>query len=214
MIDNDSYLDSHEDLIPFATNLKAAWKTYYQKRTGKPYKPSKRYDSIVEWVKMAEAVVPTGATADDWVHAQFKMSKSLPFVNAARGTVAMANYRRFTQLKVKGSWTEPKQEDEKCTRPVGELEVMGRILDLQYYLKANGKSDTITDSETRNYVLTRLPGLLDPLAVVLLSPTDDIWQVYGPYVEREIKENPLLMDAIKALDMLAAWMYIHEHVCK
>lgn len=213
MNDNE-YLDEHEDLIPFAEDLKKAWKVYYQKRSGKPYRPSKRYDGMVEWVKMAEAVAPTGATADDWVHAQFKMSKSIPFVNAARGQVALSNYRRFLQLRTMGGWTskpnDGPQEEQK--RSVGELEVMGRILDLKYYLASNCKDDNMFNPDVRKYVLTRLPGFLDALAVILLSPDDEMWDRYGEYVKQEITDTPMLLDAVKKLDMLAAWEYISTHV--
>lgn len=208
---DDEFIDAHENLIPLANDLKKAWRKYHEKRAGKPYKPSKRYDGIVEWLKMAIVVDKTGATADDWVHAQFKMGKSLPFVNAARGEQAKVNYRRFMQLRTQSVWAE-NPEPEKVTRPVGELEIMSRILDLKYYLVANKKTDNLLDPGTRQYVLTRLPGLLDALAVILLSPDDEMWNKYGHYVRQEILETPMLLDAVKSLDMNAAWDYINEHV--
>lgn len=208
---DDEFIDEHEDLVPLANDLKKAWRFYYEKRSGKPYKPSKRYDGIIQWLKMAIVADAMGANADDWVHAQFKMSKSLPFVNAASGDVAKLNYRRFIQIRSQNVWTE-KGSEEKITRPVGELEIMSRILDLQYYLEANKKSSNMMEPETRQYVLSRLPGLLDPLAVILLSPDDEMWEMYGDYVKKEINDTPMLLDAVKTLDMKAAWQYIKEHV--
>lgn len=210
---DEEYIEEHEYLIPLANDLKKFWRFYYEKRSGKVYRPSKRYDGIIEWLKMAEVVHMCGATADDWVHAQFKMAKALPFVNAAKGEVAKSNYRRFTQLHTQNLWTDKAPEnEEKITRPVGELEVISRILDLKYYLVANKKTDNLMEPETRQYVLSRLPGLLDPLAVILLSPDDEMWEKYGSYVKKEIMETPMLLDAVKSLDMKAAWDYINTHV--
>jgi hypothetical protein len=101
---------------------------------------------------------------------------------------------------------EPKLEQ----LPPSRIDILSRIADLQSYLVYNKKSNNLADPVTRQYVLTRIPGLLDPLAVMLMSPDKEMKAVYGEAAKAILDEEPCLKEAIKELDLTAALEYILE----
>lgn len=210
------FFEKNERLIPLANQLKEAWKKYYKIRTGKEYKASERYDAITEWLKMAIIADRIGALADDYVHAQFKFSKSRPFVNASMGETAIRNYYRykcFVETGTEVSDTSKELNDVKdCKHTPAQINIMTRLLDLKYFLASNHYEPDLLNDRTRKYVLSRLPGLIDPLAAVILSPDDEILAKFGAKAKEELQNNPSLAQAMQELDMCLSLEYVLRNV--
>lgn len=203
-------MDEEKELLKLANELKAAYKKYYSIKIKKKYTLNKRTDNIDAWMKTAKAVKSLRADPEEYIRANFKYRKDphIP-VNTLHGPTAQQCYRRAQMLAGTGGVQEEK-EDKDMHLPPSRIDILSRIADLQSFLVYNKYDKNISEPRTRNYVLTRIPGLLDPLAVMLLSPDTEMREKYGEAAKAILDEEPCLKAAIKELDLSAALDYILE----
>lgn len=159
---------------------------------------------------MATLVHKIKADPEEYIRANFKYRKDphIP-VNTLHGPTAQKCYRRAQMLADTGG-TQEQEESTLEQLPPSRIDILSRIADLQSYLVYNKKSNNLADPATRQYVLTRIPGLLDPLAVMLMSPDKEMKAVYGEAAKAILDEEPCFKEAIKELDLTAALEYILE----
>ena len=204
-------MDEEKELLKLANELKAAYKKYYSLKLKKKYTLNKRTDNIEAWKKVATIVYKMKADPEEYIRANFKYRKDphIP-VNTLHGPTAQKCYRRAQMLSDMGGTQEDDDEPKLEQLPPSRIDILSRIADLQSYLVYNKKSNNLADPVTRQYVLTRIPGLLDPLAVMLMSPDKEMKAVYGEAAKAILDEEPCLKEAIKELDLTAALEYILE----
>lgn len=204
-------MEEDKEIIKIANELKAAYKKYYSLKLKKKYTLNKRTDNIEAWKKVATIVYKMKADPDEYIRANFKYRKDphIP-VNTLHGPTAQKCYRRAQMLSDMGGTQEDDDEPKLEQLPPSRIDILSRIADLQSYLVYNKKSNNLADPVTRQYVLTRIPGLLDPLAVMLMSPDKEMKAVYGEAAKAILDEEPCLKEAIKELDLTAALEYILE----
>lgn len=203
-------MEEDKEIIKIANELKAAYKKYYSLKLKKKYTLNKRTDNIEAWKKVAAIVYKMKADPEEYIRANFKYRKDphIP-VNTLHGPTAQKCYRRAQMLSDMGG-TQEDDEPKLEQLPPSRIDILSRIADLQSYLVYNKKSNNLADPVTRQYVLTRIPGLLDPLAVMLMSPDKEMKAVYGEAAKAILDEEPCLKEAIKELDLTAALEYILE----
>lgn len=204
-------MEEDKEIIKIANELKAAYKKYYSLKLKKKYTLNKRTDNIEAWKKVANIVYKMKADPEEYIRANFKYRKDphIP-VNTLHGPTAQKCYRRAQMLSDMGGTQEDDDEPKLEQLPPSRIDILSRIADLQSYLVYNKKSNNLADPVTRQYVLTRIPGLLDPLAVMLMSPDKEMKAVYGEAAKAILDEEPCLKEAIKELDLTAALEYILE----
>lgn len=204
-------MEEDKEIIKIANELKAAYKKYYSLKLKKKYTLNKRTDNIEAWKKVASIVYKMKADPEEYIRANFKYRKDphIP-VNTLHGPTAQKCYRRAQMLSDMGGTQEDDDEPKLEQLPPSRIDILSRIADLQSYLVYNKKSNNLADPVTRQYVLTRIPGLLDPLAVMLMSPDKEMKAVYGEAAKAILDEEPCLKEAIKELDLTAALEYILE----
>lgn len=204
-------MEEDKEIIKIANELKAAYKKYYSLKLKKKYTLNKRTDNIEAWKKVATIVYKMKADPEEYIRANFKYRKDphIP-VNTLHGPTAQKCYRRAQMLSDMGGTQEDEDEPKLEQLPPSRIDILSRIADLQSYLVYNKKSNNLADPATRQYVLTRIPGLLDPLAVMLMSPDKEMKAVYGEAAKAILDEEPCLKEAIKELDLTAALEYILE----
>ena len=204
-------MEKDKEIIKIANELKAAYKKYYSLKLKKKYTLNKRTDNIDAWKKVATIVYKMKADPEEYIRANFKYRKDphIP-VNTLHGPTAQKCYRRAQMLSDMGGTQEDDDEPKLEQLPPSRIDILSRIADLQSYLVYNKKSNNLADPVTRQYVLTRIPGLLDPLAVMLMSPDKEMKAVYGEAARAILDEEPCLKAAIKELDLTAALEYILE----
>lgn len=204
-------MEEDKEIIKIANELKAAYKKYYSLKLKKKYTLNKRTDNIDAWKKVATIVYKMKADPEEYIRANFKYRKDphIP-VNTLHGPTAQKCYRRAQMLSDMGGTQEDNDEPKLEQLPPSRIDILSRIADLQSYLVYNKKSNNLADPVTRQYVLTRIPGLLDPLAVMLMSPDKEMKAVYGEAAKAILDEEPCLKEAIKELDLTAALEYILE----
>lgn len=204
-------MEEDKEIIKIANELKAAYKKYYSLKLKKKYTLNKRTDNIEAWKKVATIVYKMKADPEEYIRANFKYRKDphIP-VNTLHGPTAQKCYRRAQMLSDMGGTQEDDDEPKLEQLPPSRIDILSRIADLQSYLVYNKKSNNLADPVTRQYVLTRIPGLLDPLAVMLMSPDKEMKAVYGEAAKAILDEEPCLKEAIKELDLTAALEYILE----
>lgn len=204
-------MEEDKEIIKIANELKAAYKKYYSLKLKKKYTLNKRTDNIEAWKKVANIVYKMKADPEEYIRANFKYRKDphIP-VNTLHGPTAQKCYRRAQMLSDMGGTHEDNDEPKLEQLPPSRIDILSRIADLQSYLVYNKKSNNLSDPATRLYVLTRIPGLLDPLAVMLMSPDKEMKAVYGEAAKAILDEEPCLKEAIKELDLTAALEYILE----
>lgn len=204
-------MEEDKEIIKIANELKAAYKKYYSLKLKKKYTLNKRTDNIEAWKKVADIVYKMKADPEEYIRANFKYRKDphIP-VNTLHGPTAQKCYRRAQMLSDMGGTQEDDDEPKLEQLPPSRIDILSRIADLQSYLVYNKKSNNLADPVTRQYVLTRIPGLLDPLAVMLMSPDKEMKAVYGEAAKAILDEEPCLKEAIKELDLTAALEYILE----
>lgn len=204
-------MEEDKEIIKIANELKAAYKKYYSLKLKKKYTLNKRTDNIEAWKKVATIVYKMKADPEEYIRANFKYRKDphIP-VNTLHGPTAQKCYRRAQMLSDMGGTKEDDDEPKLEQLPPSRIDILSRIADLQSYLVYNKKSNNLSDPVTRQYVLTRIPGLLDPLAVMLMAPDKEMKAVYGEAAKAILDEEPCLKEAIKELDLTAALEYILE----
>lgn len=204
-------MEEDKEIIKIANELKAAYKKYYSLKLKKKYTLNKRTDNIEAWKKVATIVYKMKADPEEYIRANFKYRKDphIP-VNTLHGPTAQKCYRRAQMLSDMGGTQEDDDEPKLEQLPPSRIDILSRIADLQSYLVYNKKSNNLADPVTRQYVLTRVPGLLDPLAVMLMSPDKEMKDVYGEAAKAILDEEPCLKEAIKELDLTVALEYILE----
>lgn len=204
-------MEEDKEIIKIANELKAAYKKYYSLKLKKKYTLNKRTDNIEAWKKVATIVYKMKADPEEYIRANFKYRKDphIP-VNTLHGPTAQKCYRRAQMLSDMGGTQEDDDEPKLEQLPPSRIDILSRIADLQSYLVYNKKSNNLADPVTRQYVLTRIPGLLDPLAVMLMSPDKEMKDVYGEAAKAILDEEPCLKEAIKELDLTVALEYILE----
>lgn len=204
-------MEEDKEIIKIANELKAAYKKYYSLKLKKKYTLNKRTDNIEAWKKVATIVYKMKADPEEYIRANFKYRKDphIP-VNTLHGPTAQKCYRRAQMLSDMGGTHEGNDEPKLEQLPPSRIDILSRIADLQSYLVYNKKSNNLSDPTTRQYVLTRIPGLLDPLAVMLMSPDKEMKAIYGEAAKAILDEEPCLKEAIKELDLTAALEYILE----
>lgn len=202
--------EKEKEILMIIKELKEAYKKYYALKIKKKYTLNKRTDCVEAWRKVADIVYKIKANPEEYIRANFKYRKDphIP-VNTLHGPTAQKCYRRAQMLSDTGG-TQEKEESTLEQLPPSRIDILSRIADLQSYLVYNKKSNNLTDPATRQYVLTRIPGLLDPLAVMLMSPDKEMKAVYGEAAKAILDEEPCLKEAIKELDLTAALEYILE----
>lgn len=203
-------MEIDKELLNIIKELKEAYKKYYSLKMKKKYTLNKRTDCVDAWIKVATLVHKIKANPEEYIRANFKYRKDphIP-VNTLHGPTAQKCYRRAQMLADTGG-TQEQEESTLEQLPPSRIDILSRIADLQSYLVYNKKSNNLADPATRQYVLTRIPGLLDPLAVMLMSPDKEMKAVYGEAAKAILDEEPCLKEAIKELDLTAALEYILE----
>lgn len=167
-----------------------------------------KLQNIDEWLAYAEIVIGLNANPTSYVGVQFGGGNP-QFVSQLFGPDAIARWKNTYRPVV-----DPEMDSNGL--PVDTLPenmILGRVADMKRLLLQNHYSEDLSEPRTRAYVLTRLPGYLDPLAMVILSPEDDIWEVYGSKAAEEVLANPGLIAAMKKVDLGLAARYIETHLC-
>lgn len=201
------------ELIEIAHKLKDAYRACYLKKHNGKYKLNKRVDNIDAWMATAKTVRRIKADPEDYIKANFKYRKEphIP-VNTLHGPTAEKCYRRAQIVAGIGGASDEQVEEEvkedTYRLPPSQIDILSRIADLQYFLVCNHYDKNLLDLKTRNYVLTRIPGLLDPLAVMLLSPDSEMFAVYGERAKEILDEDSCLKQAMKELGFTAALNYL------
>lgn len=192
---------SQEELIA-ADALMREWGEMYYKAKGRTYSGGK-YAAIEAWVPFARHVLKLRADPVEYVRAVWRGATTAPFVSSSFGPVADRKWRAAYGTTV--------PDGSGLTATAGN--VLKRICAFKYLLLTTGYTDDMRDDRTREFVLSRLPGVMDPLAAVLLAPDDDVWEIYGNDAANEVLGDSLLLPAIKSLDLGLAASYIEEHLC-
>lgn len=191
-----------QEEVVAADTLMREWGAMYAQRKGRPYSGGK-YASVDAWIPFARHVLKLRADPVEYVRAVWHGSTSTPFVSSSFGPHADRKWRMCYGTTV--------PEGSGLTATAGN--VLKRICSLKYLLLSTGYPDDMRDDRTREFVLSRLPGVIDPLAAVILAPDDDVWETYGNAAAREVLSDSLILPAIKSLDLGLAAAYIEEHLC-
>ena len=203
-------MEKDKEILKIANELKAAYKKYYSIKLKKPYSLNKRTDNIEAWTKAATVVYNIKADPEEYIRANFKFRKDLHIpVNTLHGPTAQQCYRRAQMFASNGNTPENiEKDDSKILLPPSHIDILSRIADLKSFLAYNGYNPNLSDIRTRHYVLSRIRGLLDPLAVMLLAPDPEMKEMYGEDAVEILNEEPCLKTAIKELDLSIALNYI------
>lgn len=207
-------MEKEKEILQIANTLKKEYKKYYSLKIKKKYVLNKRTDNIEAWRKVAETVYKLKADPEEYIKANFKYRKDphIP-VNTLHGPTAQKCYRRAQMLASMGGELEEDEEKEnnnKLHLPPSHIDILSRIADLKSFLAFNKYDPNLKDPASRKYVLTRIPGLLDPLAVMLLSPDNEMKTKYGEMAYLILQEEPCLKSAINELGLSAALEYIMD----
>lgn len=192
--------EAEKELIinDLAGKLKEAYRDATLKKYGKPYRPSARFDSKDAWKKTAEVVYSLHANPDDYIDAQFKLSKTRVFANTLHGKVAQDRYKRYAYVHDLNKLdNKPGGADSPVS--ISQREVQDRILFTYTQLCGLYKKTDVYDPVVIQ-AASEDPAMFDPLAMMLLGGAHSTYQKLFKVRAAEIlTEDPCLARAAKQL---------------
>lgn len=211
----ESSANDRLELLRMAKVMQDTWGECYSRHNGGRVYASAKMSDLNNWVPYAEQAMKAGARPEDWVYAQFRKNGRIRFTTALSGKNALKAWREYAR------WTGAEKVEKAVEgEPAGSAmagQVLSRLCDTRYMLVSAGYADNLSDPAARQFVLTRLPGFLDPLSVVVMAPDDNVWKSYGCAIEREFPpdsaEAKMLVEALYGLDLALAASYIESRLC-
>lgn len=195
---SDNPTDKELTIETLAAQLKKAYHLAVSAREGKPYKPSKRFDTADVWTRTAEVVYKIHANPNDYIAAQFAYSKSRVFANTLHGTVAQKRYKQYAlQYDLKRLDNAEGQEENPVT--AGQREIADRMAYTMLQLSKLINKTNVYDPEVIQFIVTD-PGRFDPLAIMLMgSKVEQYVKLFKLRAKEILLESPCLINAAENL---------------
>lgn len=184
-----------------ARQLKDAFRRKKAARDRKPYRPHKRFDDNACWMRTAKLVARLNANPEDFIEAQFRLSKSTVFANTLHGATAEKRYKQFVALSsgLRADKLDDLQLDHAVTP--GKADLAGRMANAMSVLQAAVGSTNPLLPEVKQYILST-PWMFDPLVIMLLAGQDaDYQREFGKDARDMLMNSPYLRAAAEEMSL-------------
>lgn len=191
------------ELAAVARQLRAAFKEYKEKISGRPYKPDKRFNTMQCWKRVAEVVTKLHAVPEEYIRAQFIYSTCTVFANTLHGTIAQKNYKRFKQI----AELTPVADTSSTSPAAVTSELAASIAQTETILKEQFGPSFILSAESlqRNSVKQEVLGSwwrFDPVVIIGYAGADlDYRHKFLLPAGKAVVESPCIIKAAMSLGL-------------
>lgn len=206
LMSNNDIKDEDIAVRHTAQQLRSIFRARKAERDKRPYTPHKRFDDAATWIRIAKVVIALGADPHDYIEAQFRFSKSVLLANTLHGPVAQKRYRQYLAVWKEGHNSQVVLKNNPSTR---HADLAGLIADFWHDLDYQCGSHDLTRRDVRDRVIDmRLR--YDPLVVMLLSPDQEMKEVFGEGAKERLEQEPHLHVAAQEMGLGVSLEYILE----
>ena len=196
-----------------ARALYAEYTRKKSKRKSIRFNPERLDDS---WLKTAAVVHTLKTSPEEYIEAQFKLAKASLFPNMLYGKQAQQRYKTYCiqqRRTVQDADDLPEEQLEQVYASSNESPAYAalrtNIADTYYALKCYCRSQDINDPAVVAQVC-KMHLFFDPVCIMLLGPTPEFKQVFGPRAKMELQNKPALRQAALEAGFDIAIEYIEE----
>lgn len=194
--DDETYSPEEEELAKALANEYARQTA---KNTRKEYAPKGGFNPRV-WVPVARVVEKLKATPENYIRAQFSLSRRPIFANTLHGPEAVKRYK---------DWARSMVADGKETENVDRSILLDRIKATLSQLSYFCGTTPLSDPKAVEKVLS-MPEYWDGLILMLLSPTAEFKKAFGKTAKEEIDAFPGLRQEISELGFDVVLNYLDD----
>lgn len=190
----------------YASRLKTIFMMRKADVENRPYRPYKKFDDINVWLRVAKVVLELKADPEDYIDAQFKLSKSVVFANSLHGPSAKNKYKQYAAMCLRTSGTQAIMAENTSLKAVelGEL-----IADMWHDLDLSCGTHDMTNKNVIKHI-TDKKLRYDPFAVLLVCPIDEYKRLYGDEARDILTEHPYLRTAAENLNLGMSIKFIEQ----
>lgn len=191
-------IEEDYELDELAKELANEYFRQSRKYTGRLYTPKNGYDEKV-WLPVARAAQEVGATAQDYITAQFAYSRKRLFVNTLHSSEAKERYKEWANA------INPDGLQENIGKTVLLEKMKQTLANLSYHFH----STDLSDPTVREKVI-EMREAWDPLIILILHPVDELKEVFGKAAKMELEEDDALKKATYDMGFDIILDYIYE----